>query len=124
VSEHGRAWLAARSAAVPPALHDRMDAAVAAVPATAPPDAAAELADAAVGCLRAAFDDCDSRGAALHLLAADALVTGACEAAAEAGPDTLDRLCASLSPVRLDALLPAGRAVAGDAAPGEEDDHD
>jgi hypothetical protein len=107
VSEHGRAWLAARSDAVPPALQDEMEAAASAVPATAPPDAPAELADAALACLRAAFDECDSRGAALHLLAADALVTGACEAAAEAGPEALERLCESLSPARLEPLLPA-----------------
>jgi hypothetical protein len=52
---------------------------------TAPPAVPAELGAAAIACLREALDRCDERGAALHLLAADALVTAACEAAGGAG---------------------------------------
>jgi hypothetical protein len=46
----------------------------------------AVLADAALACLRDAWS-CDDRAAALHLLAADALLTYACEAAAGGGTD-------------------------------------
>jgi hypothetical protein len=100
-------WLAARDGTVPPALAARMAAAVDAVPTGAGPDVPGRLAHAALDCLRTAFDDCDDRAAALHLLAADALVTAACEAAAQAGLATLEELCDALSPQRLAALLPA-----------------
>jgi hypothetical protein len=88
VSGHGRAWLAVRAGAVPPSLQARMESAVEAVAAAAPPDVPAELSGAAIACLLRAFEGCDERAAALHLLAADALMTSACEAAA--GVDSAD----------------------------------
>jgi hypothetical protein len=90
-----------------------MESAVGAMPAAAPPDVPAELNGAAIACLQRAFAGCDERAAALHLLAADALMTSACEAAA--GVDSadaagaaaaLDAMCASVSLRRLSLLLP------------------
>lgn len=46
-----------------------------------------------------------ARSTATDLLAADALLTYACEAAAEAGPSELDRLTAALDLERFAALL-------------------
>ena len=68
----------------------------------------AALADAARVCLRDALAAGDDRAAALHLLAADALITYACEAATvEAGG--LAALADATAPDRLARL-------AGDAA--------
>jgi hypothetical protein len=102
-----RQWLDRRGGDVPPALQQRM---LEAVDAGAGESVPAVLADASLACLRDALELCDDRAAALHLLAADALVTAACEAAAEAAaaPDAsqessaaLDTLCADLTPPRL-----------------------
>lgn len=60
-----------------------------------------DLADAALNCLLAAARCGDDRAAALHLLAADALITAACEAAAEAGPAALEAVRAYAAPARL-----------------------
>lgn len=78
-------------------------------PAAAPPATAVQLAEAALDCLRAALAAGRGRPAAVHLLAADALLTYACEAAAEAGPDALLALAREYGPGRLARLLPAGR---------------
>jgi hypothetical protein len=86
-------WMESRTPAPPPALAERMGPAVhaAAVGGAAPADgalaAAMTLADSIL---------CDGSGArtgAITLLAADALLTYAFEAAAET-PDTLDALAA------------------------------
>lgn len=84
-----QAWLAPRLADVPASLAHRMTAALDDVASnTDPADRAASipvvLGEAALNCLRAAMPRCDDREAALHLLAADALITSACEAAADA----------------------------------------
>jgi hypothetical protein len=64
------------------------------------------LADAARICLRDAVVTGDERGAALHLLAGDALLTYACDAAAVDGDiDKLRELARSWSPARLANLL-------------------
>lgn len=65
------------------------------------------LADAARICLREALAVGDSREAALHLLAADALITYACEAAANRGGDSLIDLAESWLPGRLAHLVPS-----------------
>jgi hypothetical protein len=65
----------------------------------------AELAAAAITCLQAAIRIGDDRSAAIHLLAADALITAACEAAVDDGLDGLDELRAACAPARLDALV-------------------
>jgi hypothetical protein len=106
VSEHGRAWLAARSGAVPTSLAAQMELAVKTVPASDPPDIPGELTEAALSCLQRAFEDCDRRPAALHLLAADALITSACEAAAEEGSHALAAVLEAVSLARLETLLP------------------
>ena len=64
----------------------------------------AQLARAAQACLRGALTTCDDRAAALPLLAADALITMACERADE---DGLRRLATEWSPERLAAMMPA-----------------
>lgn len=81
VASAAREWLDRRGAEVPPALLERMRAAVDTAAGGSVP---AVLADASLACLRDALERCDDRAAALHLLAADALVTAACEAEAEA----------------------------------------
>jgi hypothetical protein len=84
--------------------------------AAEPADIAAQLGAAALVCLREALDRCDDRAAALHLLAADALMTAACEAAATTVdsaharderevPRALSELCAVFSTARLSALV-------------------
>jgi hypothetical protein len=111
VSGHGRAWLAVRAGAVPPSLQARMESAVEAVAAAAQPDVPAELSGAAIACLLRAFEGCDERAAALHLLAADALMTSACEAAA--GVDSADAGAATAAPA---AAATAATSTAATAA--------
>lgn len=103
MSDRARAWLAMRAGAVPPALEARMEAAVDGVidDDTVP----AALADAARACLREALAIGDDRAAALHLLAADALITYACEAAADKGGEALDGLMNATRPERLADLV-------------------
>jgi hypothetical protein len=103
VSAQARAWLALRAGAVPPSLEARMEAAVDAVGDGR--SVHRDLADAALRCLLAAARLGDDRGAALHLLAADALITAACEAAAEAGPAALEAVRADATPARLADLM-------------------
>lgn len=63
------------------------------------------LAGAALATLSRVARASPERGTAAELLAADALLTYACEAAAEAGPEALDRLTARLDYPRFAALL-------------------
>jgi hypothetical protein len=112
MSRHGRAWLASRADDVPPSLQARMELAVDGTAAATPPDVAGELTAAALACLQQAFANCDERGAAQHLLAADALITGACEAAADSAAGrnaALDTVCEATSLPRLSLLLPQQR---------------
>lgn len=93
------------------ALHDMLVAADAdalhTVLAAADADALhAVLAAAGITCLHAALQHCDDRGAALHLLAADALVTHACSAAAQTSVAALAALCDELTTTRLSMLIP------------------
>jgi hypothetical protein len=100
-----RGWLDARAPGVPPRLLARMRGAVAeAEPA---PDVPAQLGEAALSCLRSALAHGADRAAALDLLAADALLTYACEAAAEQEPGALARFTADYGASRLATLLPA-----------------
>ena len=103
MSESTRAWLAQHNADVPASLQARMEQAAAGAEADS---LVTELTDAALECLRVALQTCDDRAAALDLLAADALVTQACAAAAEAGDAALAALADRLSPARLQALMP------------------
>ena len=88
-------WVAARDADSPPELRQRVQSALAAVPEAE--SVVATLVDASAACLAAALLIGADRAAAAELLAADALLTYACEAAAdEADPDALDSLLASV----------------------------
>jgi hypothetical protein len=104
VSATAADWLARETGDAPAALLHRMHEAVCALPDT---DRALseQLAAAALDCLRDALDRCDERAAALPLLAADALITAACEAAASEVPAALDRLAAACAPDRLAGLI-------------------
>jgi hypothetical protein len=83
-------WLATRVPAPPPALQARLDDVLAGrrgEDASAAPDACLDAAEELLASLLR--DGCTSRGSALDLLAVDALVTYAFEAAA-ADPASLD----------------------------------
>ena len=101
-----RAWLAVRAGAVPPELEALMESAVDDVLDDELP-LSQSFAEAARICLRRSLRNCDQRTAALPLLAADALMTYACQAAAEEGTAALAALALSNSPDRLARLLPA-----------------
>ena len=64
------------------------------------------LAEAALVCLRSALGAGGSRSAGFDLLAADALLTCACEAASEEGTATIEALSRAYGPERLAQLLP------------------
>lgn len=107
MSDRARAWLSLRAGAVPPALEACMEAAVDDV---LDDDTIHDaLADAARTCLRQAIALGDQRAAALPLLAADALMTYACEAAAAVDDAALRELADTWSTERLAAVLPAPR---------------
>ena len=84
-------WLAAHVADAPDQLRERMRSAVEQASGSS---VQVQLANAATACLRAALQHPSSKSAALDLLSADALLTHACAAAAEAGPDELARFTA------------------------------
>lgn len=63
------------------------------------------LATAGVRALERAVNSVGDRSSASLLLAADALLTYACEAAAEAGPAELDRLLGTLDLARFSELV-------------------
>lgn len=100
-----RTWLRARSPTAPAPLAGRMEDAVL---ATAGPTegVAFHLAEAALVCLGSALDAGGSRSAGFDLLAADALLTCACEAAAEEGTATIEALTRAYGPARIAQLLP------------------
>lgn len=95
------AWLTERVAG-PHTLLARMREALASTQAS---DRPTRLGEAALACLRDALKQGRDRAAALPLLAADALLTSACEAAAEEGIDALERVCATLSAQRMAELI-------------------
>lgn len=103
MSDRARAWLAMRAGAVPPVLEARLESAI--DDAFDDDDLPDELADAARSCLRAALAAGDDRDAALHLLAADALITYACEAAADGGGEALSALAGMCAAERLAHLV-------------------
>ncbi|HUG42149.1 MAG TPA: hypothetical protein VMM12_16895 [Longimicrobiales bacterium] len=100
-------WLDARRPAAPAPLRAVLERALEGAPAA---DAAVEerLADAALATLRQLARHPGGRESAPALLAADALLTYACEAAAERGPAALEALTSGLSPERFDSLLEEG----------------
>lgn len=107
MSDSALAWLDARARRAPATLVRRMRVAVAGAPGA---DVAERLGTAAAACLRRALELGDHRDGAFELLAADALLTHACEAAVEAdcvedASDALDRLFAALGPAGIAATL-------------------
>ena len=86
-------WLSPRINEAPPTLRERMRVAV----ESAPGDSIHEqLAEGAASCLRVALQRPAHRASAMDLLSADALLTHACAAAAEAGPGVLADFTATL----------------------------
>jgi hypothetical protein len=98
-----RAWLDLHSGDIPASLASLMELAVREVDTGADGDATT-LSLAAVACMRTALRMGDERAGALHLLAADALITAACEAAADDGAE-LHTLADRYAPDRLSALF-------------------
>jgi hypothetical protein len=99
------AWLDARAAAPPPELRARMAAALEAVTSETVPGA---LAEAALSCLQATMAAPGERASALDLLAADALLTYALEAATEMGAQALRDVVDAYGPSRLGEVIPPG----------------
>jgi len=117
------AWLEARAPAVPPALLDRLKQALAersgspqtgtgsnqserdVAGTSGTPPLAVILAEAAIDQLRNALTNGEDRDGAYDLLAADALLTYAFEAAAEHGPEAISACARVYGPERLAALL-------------------
>lgn len=100
-------WLASRRPGAPAPLLkemrravDRTEAGYGSLPE--------RLAAAALSTLEAVADGTGRRAAASQLLASDALLTYACEAAAEAGPEALASVTTLLSPARFERLLAPG----------------
>lgn len=81
------AWLRGHAVDAPPVL---LDAMLAALPAEGADSVADALAEGALGIYRALLHTAGGREDALPLLAADALMTHALQAQAEADPDGLD----------------------------------
>ncbi len=108
VDERTLDWLERRRPAPPAALFERMAEAVRAAGAAVEgvPPIPAALGTAALDRLRAALQAPEGRAAALDLLAADALLTYACEAAAEIGPEALEATTRAFGPDRLATLIP------------------
>jgi hypothetical protein len=101
-------WLHQHSAAVPASLSEFMSRALHdAVSRNASASTSEALLLAAMSCLREAVDLCEERHGALPLLAADGLMTAACEAAAQQGAAVLDSLCVRTAPHELETLADA-----------------
>lgn len=104
MTEPGR-WLDERESAAPASVRAVIDELVAET------DPSAQLHDrfaaAALDALREVVSTPSDRRMANTLLAADALLTYACEAAAEAGPEALERLTRSLDFERFSNLMPS-----------------
>ncbi len=95
------AWLEKRESGVPASLVARMRHYLAGRSGPLPD----RLVDAAFDALRAALAAPDERASALDLLAADALLTAAFEAAAEEGVAAVGRLAAATGPAAFADLL-------------------
>ena len=99
-------WLSPRVADAPERLRTHMLAALAGRTDGA---VATQLAGAARVCMTRALLTHDAFETALELLAADALLTHACEAAAETGSEALAEFAAAWSPEYFEQLLPSPR---------------
>ena len=97
------AWLETHIAEAPAQLRERMQRALANADETKP--VAQQLSDAAMSCLSASLSNTGERSCAIDLLAADALLTHACQAAAEEGAESLVTLTESMNADSFAALL-------------------
>ena len=97
-------WLSPRIDKAPPTLRERMRVAV---ESAAGDSIYEQLAEGAASCLRAALHRPAHRAAAMDLLSADALLTHACAAAAEAGPDVLADFTATLDAQHFERIMGA-----------------
>lgn len=88
-------WLDARPA-MPRELRWAVDVALDRAPAAVAAPVEAQLAEAGLAALSRVGRAASERSTAAELLAADTLLTYACEAAAESGPEALERLTAQL----------------------------
>ena len=96
-------WLDERGSEAPPSVRMMVEERVAETDPSAPLHD--RLAAAGLAALGDVVGRPSERGTAATLLAADALLTFACEAAADEGLDTLDRLTASLDFERFSHLI-------------------
>ncbi len=117
VTEQALAWLDARPEPPPPDLRQRMAEALASVTAETVPGA---LAEGALACLQTTMAAPQERATALDLLAADALLTYALEAASEISAAALQELAQAYGPNALADLL-AAEAQADTGASGHGD---
>lgn len=118
--EPATVWLDRQRPVPPPRLRARMFEALAATPEAcadgAAPARARHMAEAAVGILdrltmpQTGGDRASGPDRALDLLAADALLTAACEAAGEVGEDAVLAIAGKYGPHRLARLLAGGDA--------------
>ncbi len=118
VTAQALAWLDARPEPAPPELRQRMAEALAGVTAGTVPGA---LAEGALSCLQATMAAPQERATALDLLAADALLTYALEAAAEIGAAAIKEMTATYGPDALAGMLPEGEADPRPDASAHED---
>ncbi len=112
VTSRALAWLDARPEAPPADLRQRMAEALAGVTAETVPGA---LAEGALSCLQATIAAPQERATALDLLAADALLTYALEAAAEIGALAIKELTEAYGPGALAEVLPEDAGAGGPA---------
>lgn len=96
-------WIRGRSPAPPGPLREAIVAALHRAPSEGA-DVPGTMAAAALVTLEVVLAGSGERGSAAQLLAADALLTYACEAAAEAGPGALTALVDALRPEAFEAL--------------------
>lgn len=96
-------WLTPRMSSAPDQLKQRM---IAAIEGVAPQNTIQDqLAEAALSCLKQALANGLRRESALQLLAADALLTHASEAAMEAGNDAIAEFASRWDASRFESLL-------------------
>lgn len=98
-------WLDERRPAMPPELRWAVNAALDRAPAAPAAPVETQLAEAGLSALSRVAGAASERSTAAELLAADTLLTYACEAAAESGPEALERLTAQLDYARFARLL-------------------
>ena len=99
------AWLDAREPRPPAELRAHMDGVLAACGRESG-SVVTQLGEAALHSLAAAIEQCDDRAAAIDLLAADALLTYAMEAASEIGGEAVEAAAQAYGGGRVAALIP------------------